>query len=81
VKFPPAKRDRIIREIHADPDKKWISTLEGYRVEIRIDRTFGACWKVCISRQWYTGSAGTVWDALVAMENPKPAMLFDERSL
>lgn len=66
----PAKRSRIIREVHADPERKWAGTVGGHRVEIRIDRARGVCWRVCVSRRWHEGVAGTVWDALVAVEGP-----------
>jgi hypothetical protein len=66
----PAKRSRIIREVHADPEKKWSGSIGGHRVEIRIVRPFGACWRVCVNRHWHQGTAATVWDALVAVEGP-----------
>ena len=66
----PAKRSRIIREVHADPDKQWTGSIGGHRVEIRIDQARGVCWRVCVSRHWHEGAAGTVWDALLAIEGP-----------
>ena len=66
----PKKRSRIIREVHADPEKRWAGSIGGHRVEIRIDRAQGVCWRVCVSRRWHEGVAGTVWDALLAVEGP-----------
>lgn len=69
----PAKRSRIIRAVHADPDGKWSGSVGGYRVEIKIDRACGIRWRVCVARRWREGVAGTVWDALVAVEGPFPS--------
>ena len=73
----PAKRGRIILETNADPEKKWSGSIGGHRVEIgiiRIDRDSRAVrWRVCVSRHWHEGLAGTVWDALVAVEGPFPS--------
>jgi len=90
----PAKRSRIIREVHADPEKKWAGSIGGHRVEIRIVQPFGACWRVCVNRRWHQGTAATVWDALVAVEGPfdspspcgrtdgvPSALLFEEHEL
>jgi hypothetical protein len=66
----PAKRSRIIRGVHADPEKKWAGSIGGHRVEIRILRPFGTCWRVCIKRRWHQGTSVNVWDALLAVEGP-----------
>ncbi len=71
----PAKRSRIIREVHADPEKRWAGSIGGHRVEIKIERPHGVCWRVCVARHWHIGVAGTVWDALVAVEGPFPSSL------
>ena len=64
----PAKRSRIIRAVHAE--REWSGSIGGYRVEIKIDGARGIRWRVCVSRRWREGVAGTVWDALVAVEGP-----------
>jgi hypothetical protein len=78
----PAKRSRIIREVHADPELKWAGSVGGHRAEIGIedapvglgltcgDAATFVRWRVCVSRRWHEGVAKTVWDALVAMEGP-----------
>lgn len=68
----PAKRSRIIREAHASPDRKWTGSIGGRRVEIKIEAVpaVSVYWRVCISRRWYEGVAGNVWDALTAIEGP-----------
>jgi hypothetical protein len=84
IEVSPAKRSRIIQEVHADPDKKWAGTVGGHKAEIRIEdapvglglkcgnaATF-VRWRVCVSRRWHEGVAVTVWDALVAMGGPFP---------
>ncbi len=66
----PAKRSRIIREVHADTDKQWTGSIGGHKVQIKILKPFGVCWRVCVYRRWHQGTSGTVWDALVAVEWP-----------
>lgn len=65
----PAKRSRIIREVHADPERKWTGSIGGHRVEIRIDGR-EVRWRVCVARRWHEGIAATVWNALLAVEGP-----------
>ena len=80
IEVSPAKRSRIIREVHADPDRKWRGSVGGRRAELQIEFVrervglgYGpggetmVRWRVCVARRWYEGLAGTVWDALIAM--------------
>ena len=67
----PAKRSRIIREIHADPERRWTGSIGGYRVEIKIEGR-EVRWRVCVSRHWHEGVAANIWCALLAVEGPFP---------
>ena len=75
----PAKRSRIIREIHANPQRLWTGSVSGRRVRIAVIPTIpvlppyecsatAVLWRVCIARRWREGTADTVWEALNEVE-------------
>lgn len=66
MEISPAKRSRIIREIHADAKREWHGSIAGHRVELRIDAG-QVRWRVCVRRRWSEGVEATVWDALLVV--------------
>ena len=71
----PAKRSRIIREIHANPQRLWTGSVSGRRVRIAVIPTIpvlppyessaaAVLWRVCIARRWRGGTADTVWGSV-----------------
>lgn len=74
----PAKRGRIIRELHASADQQWSGLIGGRRVELEI-RGVEVRWRVCVKRHWRDGVAGTVWAALEAIDSDPLAPLFTEK--